>query len=214
MIFQIRNEEKVNENAPIRLRCPSCHHLGVFRSFGIPAVQIQKDKIRYILTQRACPNADCNAHVFIVFQSGAGKPTVSYPPERIDFDAASIPEMIAKTLEEAITCHAQDCFVAAGIMVRRTLEELCADKGATGKNLQDRIKQLSASVILPQGLLGGLDNLRLLGNDAAHVQSKDFSQVGKDEVEVAIDVTKEVLKAIYQLDDLVAGLEQLKKPKS
>jgi len=96
-------------------------------------------------------------------------------------------------------------------MVRRTLEDLCADQKAKGNNLKNRLKALSSKVILPPGLLIGINNLRLLGNDAAHVDAKDYTKVGKEEVEIAIDVTKEVLKAVYQLDDLVARLEKLKK---
>jgi uncharacterized protein DUF4145 len=96
-------------------------------------------------------------------------------------------------------------------MVRKTLEELCENRGAQGKNLKDRITDLGGKVVLPKELLDGLDDLRLLGNDAAHIESKVFQQVGKDEVELSIEFTKEVLKAIYQYDDLLARLRALKK---
>ncbi len=99
-------------------------------------------------------------------------------------------------------------------MVRRTLEDLCADQNAEGKDLKKRIAALASKVILPPGLLAGLDNLRLLGNDAAHIEAKEYAQVGKEEVELAIDVTKEVLKSVYQLDSLVSRLEKLKKEKA
>jgi hypothetical protein len=152
------------------------------------------------------------AHVFVAFDA-QGQVVISYPPERIDFDSSSIPAQIVKSLEEAITCHADAAFAAAAIMVRRTLEDLCAEKKAQGKNLKERIAALGANVLLPSGLLAGLDNLRLLGNDAAHVESRVYDQVGKAEVELAIDVAKEVLKAVYQLDSLVARLEKLKQTK-
>jgi len=96
-------------------------------------------------------------------------------------------------------------------MVRRTLEEICVDRAATGKTLKDRVSALSKTVILPPALISGLDSLRLLGNDAAHVEAKEYTRIGKTEVELAIDVTKEVLKSVYQLQDLVARLEALKK---
>jgi hypothetical protein len=38
-------------------------------------------------------------------------------------------------MEEAVACHAAECFIAAAIMVRKTLEELCRERGATGANL-------------------------------------------------------------------------------
>lgn len=148
------------------------------------------------LGQRRCPNPACYAHVFVVWDDRL-QVRVSYPSERIDFDPGNIPNQIVASFEEPLTCHANQAFVAAAIMVRRTLEEICADKNVTGKTLKDRIQALSGAVILPPALIAGLDSLRLLGNDAAHIEAKEYNQVGKTEVELAIDVTKEVLKAVY-----------------
>ncbi len=158
--------------------------------------------------QRRCPNPDCNAHLFVVLDGG--KVVISYPPETIDFDTTNLPAGVLAALKEAVTCHATRCYVAAGIMVRKCLEELCDDRGATGANLKDRIKGLGSTVVLPKELLEGMDDLRLLGNDAAHIESQVFKQVGSDEIELAIEVTKEVLKAVYQLSALVEKLQKLK----
>jgi len=65
---------------------------------------------------------------------------------------------------------------------------------------------------MPQELLDGLDDLRLLGNDAAHVEAKTYQQVGKEEVEVSLEFTKEVLKAVYQYSALLDRLRNLKRP--
>jgi hypothetical protein len=111
-----------------------------------------------------------------------GKVVDSYPAETIDFDATNVPAAIPAALEEAIKCHAQRCFVASAIMVRKTLEELCRDRSATGPNLKERIKALGGKVVLPAELLEGLDDLRLLGNDAAHIESQEYSKVGQEEV--------------------------------
>jgi len=135
----------------------------------------------------------------------------SYPPLRIDFDKTDIPPRIVAALEEAITCHAEECFIAAALMVRKTLEELCLDRGAKGNNLKERIQDLGTKIVLPKELLDGLDDLRLLGNDAAHIESREYDQVGKDEVAVGIEFTKEVLKAAYQYATLVTKLRALKK---
>ena len=95
-------------------------------------------------------------------------------------------------------------------MVRKTLEELCHDRRVTGQNLKEKIQALGTTVVLPQPMLDGLDDLRLLGNDAAHIESRVFNDVGQDEVEVAIDVTKEILKAVYQYGAIMDRLKQLK----
>jgi hypothetical protein len=97
-------------------------------------------------------------------------------------------------------------------MVRKTLEELCLDKGAKGSSLKERIKALGSAIVLPAELLSGADNLRLLGNDAAHIESQEYQQVGKEEVELAIEFAKELLKAAYQYSSLLKKFDALKKP--
>lgn len=115
-------------------------------------------------------------------------------------------------MAEAIKCHASECYRAAALMVRRTLEEICLDRGATGNNLFNRIQALGGIVTLPKELLDSLHELRVLGNEAAHIEAKEYDQVGKEEVEVAIMLAKEILKSTYQYADLLGRLKALKKP--
>jgi hypothetical protein len=190
----------------VRLRCPVCRQRGAFETVGQDLLVLPET---VVVGQRRCPDPNCYTHVFFVMKNGSV--TVSYPAERIDFDATDIPAGILKTFEEAITCHANQCFVAAAIMVRKTLEELCRERGATGKNLKERITALGTKVVLPAELLQGLDDLRLLGNDAAHIESQEYDKVGQEEVEVGIEFTKEVLKAVYQYSALLNRLRALKK---
>jgi HEPN domain-containing protein len=96
-------------------------------------------------------------------------------------------------------------------MVRKTLEELCRDRQAQGKDLRERIRDLGTKIVLPQELLNGLDDLRLLGNDAAHIESREYEKIGKEEVEIGIEFAKEVLKATYQYSALLARLKSLQK---
>jgi len=96
-------------------------------------------------------------------------------------------------------------------MVRKTLEELCHERKATGSNLRERLRDLGTKIVVPQELLEGLDDLRLLGNDAAHIESQEFNSVGKEEVEIGIQFAKEVLKAVFQYSDLLTKLRSLKK---
>lgn len=193
----------------VSLRCPSCRQVGTFDGLG---QDLQTSPDGYIAGQRRCPNPQCRAHAFVVLRNGGV--AASYPPEYIDFDSTAIPETVAATLEEALACHANGCFKASAMMVRRTLEALCGDRGARGENLKAMVVDLGSKIVLPKKLLDALDNLRLLGNDAAHVKSRDYETIGETEVEVAIDFTKEVLKAAYQYSVLVGRLEGLKKQPS
>lgn len=188
--------------------CPLCGKAATFNN-AAETSDIQTSDDQFTLGQRICPNPDCQLHVFFVKEKSQTVKT--FPALRIDFDSTNIPEKIKKSFEEAIICHSESCFIAAAIMIRRTLEELCEDRGAEGKNLQDRIRALKSKVILPEDLFNALDDLRLLGNDAAHVESKTYEDIGNDEIEIGIELTKEILKACYQLKDLVEKLNKLKK---
>ena len=108
-------------------------------------------------------------------------------------------------------CHANGAYVAAAIMVRKTLEELCLNRNAEGKFLWNRLQALREEVILPPELFEGLEDVALLGNDAAHVESRHYDNVGKEEVEIALEFTKRVLQAVYQSSTLLDRLRSLKK---
>ncbi len=211
MKFQVVNAVHNTNWAVVRVRCPSCKRQGTFD--GLPNIMdlvIQNISPPVTTGQRRCPNPECQALLFFALQNG--KILVSYPPELLDFDPVNLPATVLAAFEESITCHANRCLTAAAIMVRKTLEELCLDRQATGSNLKERIRSLGAKVVLPQELLDGLDDLRLLGNDAAHIESQEFNKVGQEEVEIGIEFTKEVLKAVYQYSALLTRLRALKKP--
>jgi hypothetical protein len=71
-----------------------------------------------------------------------------------------------------------------------------AAKNATGKDLKPRIAALGGSAVVPTELLDATDEVRLLGNDAAHIDKKDYDEIGDDEAAVAIELAKELLKSV------------------
>lgn len=218
---QYKFPPNVGNHVPLvaRLRCPHCHHAGAFHGIQNCAdaswtnTTIQNGQPiatgSYTAGVRRCPNPDCGSLVFVVLKSG--RLDASYPPEVIDFDSTNLPTLILSSLEEAVKAHAAGCFKASALMVRRVLEELCADKKATGGDLKARLANLSGSVIVPQELLAAADELRILGNDAAHVEAKAYDAIGPEEATIAVELAKELLKAVYQYSSLVSRLKSLKK---
>jgi hypothetical protein len=211
MLLKVHNTVQVRRHEEIDLRCPKCRKHSVFTPFKtIPDLGIQSDSKGYIAGHRKCPDRECSTYVFFIYYEPENK-LVTFPTEFLDFDATDVPQLVVDALQEAIKCFANDCFVAAAIMVRKTLEELCNDHGVKGKNLKEKIQNLKTAVLLPVDLLNGIDDLRLLGNDAAHVESHIFNDVGKPEVEAAIEVTKELIKSLYQYKAIIQKLSTLKK---
>ncbi len=209
MYIKIFNHAVSGTANNIVVTCPNCGKGGTFgRLSNIDDFCTKTVDGGYVLGQRECPNHKCKAHIFFVMMPEG---IITYPPIKIDFDVVNIPPDICSTFEEAINCHSQECYVASAIMVRRTLEELCKDKGCRGNNLYERINELKENVVLPKELLGALDHLRLLGNDAAHIESKEYNEIGNEEVSIGIEIAKEILKSVYQMDSLVQRLIDLKK---
>lgn len=207
MKFRVREKSEVSAGQ-VSTRCPHCGREAVLDQIG-QDIHIG-DKV--VCGQRRCPDPDCSGHLFIVVRQG--KLIASYPPVRIDFDSENIPKEVVRTFEETLDCHATGCFIAAAIMVRRTLEEICAEREAQGQTLKARLKDLGSRIVLPKELLDAMDELRLLGNDAAHVKAQTFSKIAKEELDVAIEFTKEILKALYQYSALLERLRQLKSTDS
>jgi hypothetical protein len=83
---------------------------------------------------------------------------------------------------------------------RKTPELLCSAQNVSGANLKDKTKARGSQGVMPPDLLSGLEGLRLLGNDAAHIQ---------EGIEVAIGFAREVLKAVYPYAALLARLRGL-----
>jgi hypothetical protein len=165
--------------------------------------------LHYSAGLRKCPNRERQTLVFIILFNDQLE--TSYPPEVIDFDSTDLPTPILGSLEEAIKAHASGCFRASALMVRRVLEELCRDKSAAGNDLKARLNSLGSTVVIPQELLTAADELRILGNDAGHVEARAYDAIGPNESSLAIELAKELLKAVYQYSTLVNKLKALKK---
>lgn len=209
MKFELRNFQNVPTDRKIAMRCPHCGHNGTFEK--ALSHDLVDGLIRRAFGLRRCPNERCHGHLFFVMNIDNNELTITYPSETIPFDKESIPTKVLNSFEEAVKCHATQCYIAAAIMIRKTLEEICSERGATGSNLYQRLEGLKTKVVIPQELFVGMQELRLLGNDAAHIESQTFNDIGQTEIEVSIDFTKEILKSVYQYQELLNKLKGLKK---
>lgn len=200
-------------NTRVAARCPACKTSSVFDAVSqTPDTQVVPRGGRVLVTGlRTCPSRLCGCLIFFVCEPG-GSNVRLYPPETLDFDSTGLPQSVLDALEEAVMCHAASCYRASAMMVRKTLEQLCIEQTITKGNLKEKVKELCAKIVIPIDLVDGIDDLRLLGNDAAHVSAQDFNQVGKDEVETAIELAKELLRATYQHKSLVARMKAHKLP--
>ena len=205
-----------SENINITVRCPHCGNNGVFLSLGLADIRAENhynDKLTKYIGIRKCPNKSCNGQLFFITDN-AGKILLTSPSETIPFEKDNIPEKVLNAFKEAIKCHSNSCFIASAIMIRKTLEEICINRGASGSNLLKKLEDLGSKIIIPKELIEGMNELRLLGNDAAHIEAKTFSEIGKEEIEVSLEFAKEILKAVYQYETFLSRLKGLKTKKA
>lgn len=186
--------------------CPFCGRDGTFHNTGND-MPMQSG---FCLGYRFCPNPNCQGLLVAVFEKG--KLVRTYPGSKVGINTENVPEKITAAFRESIDCYSNNCFVAAAIMIRKTLEEICIDKGATGGNLYKKIQDLSTKILIPKELIEAMHELRLLGNDAAHIEAETYNNIGSEELIISIDFTQEIIKAIYQYENLLGKLRSLKKP--
>lgn len=197
----------------VNFRCPHCLNNGAFQAVSQGYQYFKRvgdnsgKKLQAVI--RLCPNQSCKGIVFTLGEMN-GEKLIVLPPELIDFDADHLPHRLLETLKEAIACQSVGAYRAAAMMVRRLLEEICDDSDAYGNNLYARLEALKEKITLPNELFDAMGELKALGNDAAHVEAKNYSQIGQGEAADSIELAKEILKARYQLKGLVERLRARK----
>ncbi|MFI5896733.1 DUF4145 domain-containing protein [Actinoplanes sp. NPDC051513] len=126
----------------------------------------------------------------------SGAPVVLWPVRDAPL-SAEVPEAARKSFEEARACHHAGQFTAAALMVRRTLEAVCADKGATGGSLHAKLNELKEMKTIEGKLTDWSHGLRALGNDAAHDTTVFVSATDAQD---ALDLAEALLSYVYVLD--------------
>lgn len=201
-------------SSTISLRCPHCQQLGSFgtatnRGIAYNKRNTNQSVSHYIATIRICPNPNCKGLLFVITKDG--HVVEVEPPQLLDFDLENLPASCQSILKEAIACHAAGAYRAAAMMVRRLLEEICDLNKAQGNNLHSRLEALKSIITLPQALFEAMSELKALGNDAAHIEAKAYDNIGSEEAADSIELVKEILKSLYQLQGLVSRLQARKK---
>lgn len=117
-------------------------------------------------------------------------PTDAYSPD------PSVPENIAQSyLEARRVFQIAGAYTSAAIMCRRTLEGICTQAGAGGRNLAQKLDDLKTRNVIDPRIHDWANHvLRTLGNDAAH--DVDAS-VTREDARDALEFTKAIIEYLY-----------------
>ncbi len=108
-------------------------------------------------------------------------------------DEHALPKTVAECYREALSVRGKSP-PAFAVMARKTLEALCTDKNANGRNLAARLKSLSDQGNLPPTFAGMSHVLRELGNIGAHGKT---DRVTAEDAWTIDDILRRVLEYVY-----------------
>jgi hypothetical protein len=92
---------------------------------------------------------------------------VLYPAER-PFAGVGSPESVAHAYEQAVRAFQAGLYEPCAIMCRKCIEALCVELQASGRDLKGRLADLEKKGAIDSKLYKWADQLRVVGNDAAH----------------------------------------------
>jgi hypothetical protein len=108
-----------------------------------------------------------------------------------------LPEPARRAYESAQSCFNTGNFEPCVIMCRKCLEAICVFFGAQKGSLAERLRQLRDSGRIEARLYEWADQLRLVGNDAAH--DLDIRILKQDAVD-SLDFVEAILQYVFVLD--------------
>lgn len=105
-----------------------------------------------------------------------------------------IPQSIREDLDEAKNDFAIGSWRSCATMARRAIQSAGRDKKATKGKLQDEINDLAKKGVITQDLKDWADNVRWVGNDAAH---PDSPKVEKEDAKDVLKLAEQFLHVVY-----------------
>ena len=122
-----------------------------------------------------------------------------------------IEKKLDSTYQEIIKAYNQSLDIVSAMGVRALLEGICVEEGIEDKQaytLKGKIEKLQTASHIPESIIGGLMNLKIIGDDAAHrlISTDRYS------IMLAIDLLEALLTHLYEAKfDLQHRAELVKK---
>jgi hypothetical protein len=105
-----------------------------------------------------------------------------------------VPLGIRDAAIEAEKCLGVGANNACGVMTRRAMHSLCADKKAEGKDLFAQLHDLKTKSVVTPDLWEWAEELRVLGRNGAH---PEWQEVTADDAEYGVKFLREIVRYVY-----------------
>lgn len=126
---------------------------------------------------------------------------IEYPSLYVDY--TGVPTEIRDAFESAIKTKGIDWSICL-LSLRRTLEMICKDKKAVGKNLEAKIESLIKKEVLPDILDEACWIIRQTGNSAAHADDVKYYPA---QVEQIIKYLGTIIEYLYSMPIKIAKMK-------
>jgi hypothetical protein len=108
-----------------------------------------------------------------------------------------IPQNIRDDFIEAKICLRIGAIKAAATMSRRALQSSVVESGAPKDRLIKQLKWMSEHEIITKPIYNLAEQIRIIGNDAAHPSQDGIDEVKKEEVETIVSFLEKYLDHVY-----------------
>jgi len=115
-------------------------------------------------------------------------------PRRDRIASYTWPEGIRDVYSEAAICYDHKAYTASAVMCRKVLEGMCGEHGYGKAVLSTALSKMRDDGVIENRLFEWADELRLLGNEAAHGIGKKFSKADAGDI---LDFTEAILEYVF-----------------
>ncbi|MDD4401839.1 MAG: DUF4145 domain-containing protein [Desulfitobacteriaceae bacterium] len=195
------------------LQCLYCGNKTLMNKVGDHQLSESDEHTYFYRNSRMYVCPVCNRITFTeeeCFSEDCGPWDEDYPYEKIIFPVNSLmsghclPNNIKEAFEASLKVKNIDAAICL-IALRRTLELVCKDKEAKGKNLSEMIESLSSNNILPPALIEVSTITRLFGNIGAHDNN---GEVSAHEINQVAEFVEYILDYLYILPAKIESLQR------
>ncbi|MFG2319860.1 DUF4145 domain-containing protein [Streptomyces tendae] len=135
-----------------------------------------------------------------------------WPEDNAGIMNDAIPKSLVREMREAYTCFKAKAYTATLVMVRRTLEGMCTDQGATSKKaLFQKLQELQNLGKIEGRLVDWAQALRAIGNQGAHFSP---TAAKREDAEDALALAEALLDYVYVFTARYKEFEQRRAAES
>ena len=107
-----------------------------------------------------------------------------------------MPEKIRIVYNESLEALKGNCYLLSAVGLRAVIEAICIDQSIPGRNLEQKINNLSKQKLITERDGKRLHSIRFLGNDSVH----EMEVPQKFKIIIALDIIENLIKNLYIID--------------